>query len=84
MSSYQRHRVENVCERLGLVPLTYLWQRNRSELLSEMVAAGVKAILVKVAGAGLEPEKHLGRHACTSRPTYMTITLRCLYDSVIR
>lgn len=60
VSSYQRFRVENVCERLGLVPLTYLWQRDRAELLREMIDAGVNAVLVKVAGAGLDPDKHLG------------------------
>lgn len=60
VSSYQRYRVENVCIRLGLVPLTYLWQRERSGLLKEMIAANVNAVLVKVAGAGLDPDKHLG------------------------
>jgi diphthine-ammonia ligase len=40
--------------------LTYLWQRSRKELLEEMIGRGVEAILVKVAGAGLVPEKHLG------------------------
>jgi diphthine-ammonia ligase len=46
--------------RLGLVPLTYLWQRERTGLLKEMIAAGVDAVLVKVAGAGLDPDRHLG------------------------
>lgn len=52
--------MENVCERLGLTPLTYLWQRSRKELLDEMISRGIDAVLVKVAGAGLLPEKHLG------------------------
>lgn len=36
-SNYQRLRVENVCQRLGLVSLAYLWLRDQSELLEEMI-----------------------------------------------
>jgi diphthine-ammonia ligase len=60
-SNYQRLRVENVCERLHLRSMTYLWMRNQQDLLNEMIEYGVNAILVKVAGVGLSPEKHLGR-----------------------
>ena len=42
-----------------MVSLGYLWRRDQSELLSEMIEAKVEAILVKVATLGLE-EKHLG------------------------
>lgn len=45
---------------LKLLPLSYLWQRDQSELLSEMVTAGVEAVLIKVAGIGLD-ERCLGR-----------------------
>lgn len=48
LSNYQRTRVENVCERLGLTSLAYLWRRPQSMLLEEMVDAGVDAVLVKV------------------------------------
>lgn len=60
-STYQRLRVEDVCSRLRLQSLCYLWQRDRSELLDEMVESGLEAVLVKVAGAGLSPRKHLGK-----------------------
>ncbi|KAF9353751.1 hypothetical protein BGX34_011395 [Mortierella sp. NVP85] len=60
LSNYQRVRVENVCARLGLVALAYLWQRNQKELLNEMAQAGVNAILIKVAAIGLK-KQHLGR-----------------------
>lgn len=36
LSNYQRVRVEAVCERLGLKTLAFLWQRDQSELLSEV------------------------------------------------
>ncbi|KAI0353573.1 hypothetical protein OH77DRAFT_1458188 [Trametes cingulata] len=53
LSNYQRVRVEHVCRRLGLTPLCYLWQRDQEELLTEMIEAGMEAILIKVAGIGL-------------------------------
>ena len=61
ISTYQRTRLENVCQRLNLTPLCYLWERNRKLLLYDMVSNGLDAILVKVAGAGLDPYKHLGK-----------------------
>ncbi|KAM8834248.1 diphthine--ammonia ligase [Synchiropus picturatus] len=61
LSDYQRVRVENVCQRLGLQPLAYLWRRDQETLLSEMISSGLHAILIKVAAFGLDPEKHLGK-----------------------
>jgi uncharacterized protein (TIGR00290 family) len=69
VSNYQRLRVEDVCIRLNLIPLTYLWQRDRRLLLDEMIYSGVHAVLVKVAGAGLDPYKHLGKDLQSLRPT---------------
>ncbi|KPI92630.1 ATP-binding domain-containing protein 4 [Papilio xuthus] len=60
LSDYQRVRVENVCQRLGLVCLAYLWRRNQKELLQEMIASGIEAIIIKVAALGLDPKVHLG------------------------
>ena len=59
LSDYQRVRVENVCSRLGLVSLSYLWRRDQAELFDEMIDAKVEAILIKVATLGLDG-KHLG------------------------
>lgn len=60
LSDYQRLRVENVCGRLGLVSLAYLWRRDQGELLQEMIDSNIEAIIIKVAALGLDPEKHLG------------------------
>ncbi|KAL9957836.1 hypothetical protein ACROYT_G034784 [Oculina patagonica] len=60
LSDYQRVRVENVCSRLGLSSLAYLWRRDQTELLSEMISSGVKAVLIKVAAMDLSPKRHLG------------------------
>ncbi|KAF5286755.1 hypothetical protein FQA39_LY04178 [Lamprigera yunnana] len=61
LSDYQRTRVENVCSRLNLVALSYLWRRDQNELLQEMIKAEVDAIIIKVAALGLDPTRHLGR-----------------------
>lgn len=61
LSDYQRVRVENVCHRLGLVVLAYLWRRDQTELLQEMINCKVEAIIIKVAALGLEPSQHLGK-----------------------
>mmetsp|Transcript_9650 Transcript_9650/g.12129 ORF Transcript_9650/g.12129 Transcript_9650/m.12129 type:complete len:637 (+) Transcript_9650:96-2006(+) len=62
LSTYQRIRVETVCERLGLRSLSYLWQRPQRALLAEMLQFNLDAIIVKTASLGLEPSKHLGKH----------------------
>ncbi|XP_043553952.1 diphthine--ammonia ligase isoform X2 [Chiloscyllium plagiosum] len=61
LSDYQRIRVENVCRRLNLQPLAYLWRRNQEDLLREMILSNVQAMIIKVAAFGLDPEKHLGK-----------------------
>ena len=50
LSDYQRVRVENVCGRLSLVPLAYLWRQSQSALLADMIHCGTEAVLIKVCG----------------------------------
>jgi diphthine-ammonia ligase len=71
LSTYQRIRIENVCCRLGLTSLSYLWRlSSQHEILQKMIQEGIEAILVKTAcPPGLIPEKHLNK------------TIRELYDS---
>ncbi|XP_054651611.1 diphthine--ammonia ligase isoform X3 [Dunckerocampus dactyliophorus] len=68
LSDYQRVRVENVCFRLGLQPLAYLWRRDQESLLTEMISSDLHAILIKVAAFGLDPEKHLGKSLADMEP----------------
>ena len=63
----QRVRVENVTSRLGLVSLAYLWRRDQSTLLQEMIDCGVKAAIIKCAALGLE-EWHLGKTLAELQP----------------
>jgi diphthine-ammonia ligase len=67
LSDYQRVRVESTCLRLGLTALAPLWRRNQAELLSEMVAVGIEAVLVKVACLGLSAS-HLGLTLAEAEP----------------
>ncbi|XP_035229010.1 diphthine--ammonia ligase-like [Stegodyphus dumicola] len=67
-SDYQRLRVENVCKRLNLQMLAYLWHRDQKELLNEMIESGIHAIIIKVAALGLDPKKHLGMSLEDIRP----------------
>ena len=67
LSDYQRVRVESVCSRLNLVSLAYLWRRDQSELLQEMIDCGVKACIIKCAALGLE-EWHLGKTLAELQP----------------
>lgn len=48
LSDYQRVRVENVCARLGLACFAFLWRRSQCELLDEIIACGLHAIVTKV------------------------------------
>lgn len=52
-SSYQKNRVEDICQRLGLISLAYLWERDQPELLRLMIRDELEAVLIKVATAGL-------------------------------
>nr|XP_028577484.1 diphthine--ammonia ligase isoform X1 [Podarcis muralis] len=61
LSDYQRVRVEDVCKRLTLQPLAYLWRQNQETLLKEMISSNLQAIIIKVAAFGLDPDKHLGK-----------------------
>ena len=60
LSTYQRTRVESVAGRLGLIPLSFLWQYpvlppyTQIELLVDMEYVGLEARIVKVASAGLD------------------------------
>lgn len=83
LSNYQRTRVENVCARLGLTSLGYLWQRDQKELLAEMIAAGLTAVVIKVAAIGYTPKFlqltiglksiHLGKTLAELQPMLLSL-----------
>ena len=69
LSTYQRTRVEDVCIRLGLKSIAYLWQRDQADLISEMISSDLHAIVVKVASMGLGV-KHLGKSIAALAPYF--------------
>lgn len=60
LSDYQRTRVESIAIRLGLTPLSYLWQYpflppySETSLLDDMIAVGQDSRIIKVASGGLD------------------------------
>lgn len=72
-SDYQRLRVENVCARLGLVSLAYLWKQDQTFLFEEMIRRGILAVIVKVAAIGLNPTKHLGKGLAELQPQLLQL-----------
>ncbi|QPG74857.1 hypothetical protein FOA43_002193 [Brettanomyces nanus] len=75
LSNYQRTRVEDVCNRLGLTSLSYLWQRDQAELMSEMCQSGLDAILIKVAAIGLS-DNNLGMTLQQAFPVLSSLNSR--------
>ncbi|XP_071600405.1 diphthine--ammonia ligase isoform X1 [Heliangelus exortis] len=74
LSDYQRVRVEDVCRRLNLQPLAYLWRQNQEILLKEMISSKIQAIIIKVAAFGLDPDKHLGKTLDQMEPYLLEIS----------
>lgn len=67
LSTYQRTRIESIALRLGLVPLSYLWQYpllppyTQTSLLEDMRAIGQDSRIIKVASGALD-ESFLGKN----------------------
>lgn len=59
-SEFQTHRIEAMCERLGIQLFAPLWRRDPRELADSMLDAGFEIIVVAVAAQGLD-ESWLGR-----------------------
>ncbi|KAM6275062.1 diphthine--ammonia ligase [Porphyrio hochstetteri] len=74
LSDYQRVRVEDICRRLNLQPLAYLWRQNQKILLKEMISSNIQAIIIKVAALGLDPEKHLGKSLDQMEPYLLELS----------
>jgi uncharacterized protein (TIGR00290 family) len=75
-SNYQRVRVENVCTRLGLKSLAFLWRRRQSVLMETMLSEGLYAVVVKVCSIGLNPENHLGKSLNELLPVFRDLHKR--------
>lgn len=59
-SNYQKTRVDDICERLGLKHLTPLWHKNPENILREIISQGFDVVFTAVAAEGFT-EKWLNR-----------------------
>jgi predicted ATP pyrophosphatase (TIGR00289 family) len=59
-SEYQRTRLDNLCEGLGLRSFAPLWHKNQAELVHDEIEAGFEVIVTACSALGLD-EKWLGR-----------------------
>lgn len=71
-SSYQKSRVENICSRLGLTMLAYLWNLDQDALLQRMIDDQFDAILIKVACIGLD-KTDVGKSIKQMQPRLRTL-----------
>ncbi|KAL3998507.1 Diphthine--ammonia ligase [Acanthocheilonema viteae] len=75
LSNYQRNRIQNVCRRLNLESLTYLWNSDEAVLFNEIISSGIEAIIVKVAALGLSTE-HLGKSLSEMKDILLDLSTR--------
>ncbi len=53
-SDYQKHRIDMICEELGVISYAPLWHKDEVLLLNEIVSAGIRFVVVRTAAEGLE------------------------------
>lgn len=53
-STYQRDRIERICDKLGLKVFAPLWHKPQENQLSELLQAGFRFIFTQVAAEGLD------------------------------
>ncbi len=59
-SEYQRTRIDNICEKLGLKSIAPLWHKNQEQLVREQIESGFEIILTACNALGLD-KKWLGK-----------------------
>ncbi len=59
-SEYQRTRIDNICEELGLKSIAPLWHKSQERLVAEQIESGFEIILTACNALGLD-EKWLGK-----------------------
>lgn len=55
-STYQRKRIEKICEDLDLSPVFPLWQRDPERMLENIIEEGFEVVITSVAAEGLNQE----------------------------
>jgi ABC transporter with metal-binding/Fe-S-binding domain ATP-binding protein len=60
-SEYQRTRIDNVCEKVGLKSIAPLWHKNQEQLVREQIESGFHIIITACNALGLG-QKWLGKN----------------------
>ena len=60
MSSYQKERIGNICEELGIKSVTPLWHQDPLDIMNELIDLKFKVIIIGVYAYGLD-QTWLGR-----------------------
>jgi len=60
LSSYQKERIERICNNLGIKSIAPLWQQNPLDIMKELIDLNFKVIIVGVYAYGLD-QTWLGR-----------------------
>lgn len=55
-SEYQRKRIQDICDKLGIKSYTPLWGKDQNKLLHEMINKNFKIMITKTAAEGLGKE----------------------------
>jgi ABC transporter with metal-binding/Fe-S-binding domain ATP-binding protein len=55
-SEYQRTRIDNVCEKLGLKSIAPLWHKNQEQLVREQIESGFQIMVTACNALGLNEE----------------------------
>ena len=54
LSDYQKHRIDMICEELGIISYAPLWHKDEEMILREVVSAGIKFVVVRTAADGID------------------------------
>ncbi len=59
-STYQKSRIDNICDELGLISCAPLWHRDPKEYMLEIIELGFTVVITSVSAEGFD-ESYLGR-----------------------
>lgn len=60
-SEYQKTRIETICDKLGIISFTPLWNYPQEQLIKDLIDQQFKIMITKVAADGLDPKQWLGK-----------------------
>ena len=77
-SEYQRRRIDQICENLGIKSFAPMWHKNPDKILREMIEEGWEVVVAAVSAYGLD-ESYIGRRLDLGLMDEL-MTLRASYE----